>query len=77
MFGGTLGTPDNTGGGTGGIETGMGTVTFVGATELTVGFGTKFCMTGSDVSWNACNSPRLVACVVEGNGGLCAPHAQG
>jgi hypothetical protein len=39
---GTFGTPDYTRGGTGGVETGMGTVTFVGSSELTMGLGLEF-----------------------------------
>lgn len=39
---GTLCTPDNTGGGTGGIQTSMGTMAFVGVAELAVDFGALF-----------------------------------
>lgn len=42
MFGRAFCTPDDAGGRTRGIETGMGTVTFVGSTELTMGFGAQF-----------------------------------
>lgn len=42
MFGRAFCTPDDTGGGTGGIETGMRAVTFVGSTELTMGLGAEF-----------------------------------
>lgn len=39
---GTLGTPDYTCGGTGGIEAGVGTVAFVGISELLVDVGVSF-----------------------------------
>ena len=38
-LGGALGAPDYTGGGAAGVQTGMGQVTFVGATELTMDLG--------------------------------------
>lgn len=41
MLGGTLGTPDDTGGGTGSVETGVRTVAFVSSAELPMGFGVK------------------------------------
>lgn len=44
MFSGAFCTPDDTGGGTGGIETGVRLVAFVGVSELTMGFGAEFCV---------------------------------
>lgn len=43
MLAGTLCTPDDSGGGTAGIETGVWTVTLVGITELTVDFRLLLC----------------------------------
>lgn len=40
---GTLSTPDDTGGGTRSVQASVGTVTFVGGTEITVGFGVLLC----------------------------------
>lgn len=39
----TFGTPDDTGGGSGRIETGVGQVTLVGSTELTMNLGARLC----------------------------------
>lgn len=41
MLAGSLGTPDDTGGGTRGVKTGVGTVTLVGVTELAMSLGAK------------------------------------
>jgi hypothetical protein len=43
MLGGSLCTPDDTGGSTGGVEAGVGTVAFVGSAELAMGLGMDFC----------------------------------
>ena len=46
MFVGTLCAPDYTSRGTSGIETGMGFVSFVGITELTMDLGVDLCWRG-------------------------------
>jgi hypothetical protein len=48
MLIGTLCTPDDTGRSTGGVETGVGFVTFVRRTEMTMGFGILFCSMGKN-----------------------------
>lgn len=40
--------PDYTGGGTGGIEAGVGTVAFVSIAKLTMGFGCSLCSSEED-----------------------------
>lgn len=42
ILGGSLSTPDDTGGGSAGVETGVGQVTLVGVTELTMNLGLEF-----------------------------------
>ena len=46
MLVGSFGAPDDTGRGTGRVETGVGAVAFVGIAELTVDFGVLFCFLG-------------------------------
>lgn len=58
VFAGALCTPDDTRRGTGGVETGMGTVTLVGVTELTVGFRVELCGEGGTRVSMSCHFPE-------------------